>query len=384
MTNSKNRDYVKSFTNKLNGVTYNSLRYKSFPSVSLPNGPRKSRVVQQAARAALEAYQAQEAEQPAVAKKVRGTTFSDGLSRYYDTPAFQALRKSTQADRRNVLGNLCRQHGDNPLSGIERAHVRTMIAAREKTPAAARKVLIALRHFFQERVSANLLHEDKDPTLAIKLDKRVVKRFGHYKTWSHEHVEQFRAHWGLETMERLAFELMLGFGMAAADVIRFSRSWVSKTNVSFYRRRKTSTKAYPAYTPAIRDAIAACPPAGPADKPFEPVLRDQLGRTWFQVGAELPDTKDETNEDWRNQDFSQWFTKACRAAGLPAGISAHGVRKRAACDDCLKRHPAKTLMMKFGWADMDEVVLYTKEAEDELEAEARAKEAWAGEIEAAD
>src|SRR5215831_4288410 len=100
-TKSAKRDYIKSF--EIKGVRYNQLRYKSFPTVSLPKGPKASRPVQQAAKIALEMYLTMEAERSTEpVKKVRGVTFSDGLSRYFDTPAFQALRASTRMKRRHT------------------------------------------------------------------------------------------------------------------------------------------------------------------------------------------------------------------------------------------------------------------------------------------
>jgi hypothetical protein len=372
-TNSTKHDYIKSFVNKITGVRYNSLRYKNFPKVSLPTGPRQSRIVQAEAKKALAIYQAQEAEAPVEVKKKKGTTLSDALSRYLDTPAFRAMRASTQEKRRYILTALCNsgipsgpKRGQLVLSEVTRENIKAWLLAREETPSAARNLLVALQHFFSERVGSGLMREQHSPVLGVRLEKRMAKRIskGHYETWTQAHVDAFRAHYGYETMERLAFEIMLLTGMSAADVIRFSRSWVGKDAIIRYQRRKTETKAIPFFSKELRAAIAACPLAPPEDKPFEPILRDQLGRIWYKPGC-VPTAKlDDPN--WRNQDFSQWFTKACRKAGLPEGISAHGVRKRAACDDCLKKWPNKKLMGKFGWSDPKEVALYTLEAEQEL------------------
>jgi len=364
------RDYIKSWTvNGANGpTTYNRLRYGSHPEVKLPNGPRYSKPVQDAAKIALQVYLDQEAEQPAQDKKKRGDTLGAALSRYFDTPAFQTMRSSTREKRRYILNALGKRYGDCVLSELTDETVEKWLAAREATPAAARNLLVALQHFFSERIGAGLLKKRNNPVLGVRLEKRVARKVakGHYKTWKQAHVDQFRAHWPMGTMERLAFEIMLLTGMSAADVIRFSRSWVGADNIIRYRRRKTSSEGMPLFSKELRAAIAACPLAAPADRPFEPILRGPSGVPWYAIGETCGDTDEETDEGWRNQHFSQWFTKAARAAGLPEGYSAHGVRKRAACDDCLKSWPQAQLMGKYGWTDPKEVVLYTLEAEKEL------------------
>jgi hypothetical protein len=372
-TNSTKRDYIKSFV--VNGVRYNQLRYKGFPKVTLPKGPRASRLVQAEAKKALAIYQAQETEAPAEVKKKRGTTLSDALSRYLDTPAFAALRASTQEKRRYILTALCKsgipgeRWGDVVASEISRDNIKGMLLAREATPSAARNLLVALQHFFSERVGAGLLNEQRNPVLGVRLERRVVARFGKYPTWKQAHVAAFRVHWPVGTMERLALEVMLATGMAVADVIRFCRAWVEDGNLIPHNRRKTGTKALPVFTNELRDAIAACPLVQ-QDRPFEPILRDTLGRSWYKVGG-TPTAADD-DQAWRNQDFSHWFSKAARQAGLPAGIAAHGIRKRAACNDALKGWPTKKLMAKFGWSDPKEAARYTLEAEMELEMRAEA------------
>lgn len=373
-TKSSKLAYVKSFISK--GQRYNSLRYKDFPVVHLPKGPVTSREVREAHKIALEAYQRQEDAAPAQVKKKTGTTLSGALSRYLETPAFEAMEHSTREKRRYILTALCKsgipgvgRWGDVALADITRDNIKAMLIAREKTPSACRNLLVALQHFFSERVGSGNMKEQANPVLGIRLERRVTKRFGKYPTWKQSHVEAFRAKWGPETMERLAFEVMYATGMAVADAIRFSRSWVEGGLIPYFRR-KTATKGLPVFTRELRDAIAACPLVQ-SDNPFEPVLRDQLGRVWYVVG-EQPMDDDDHKHLWRNQDFSQWFTKACRAAGIPDGISAHGVRKRAACDDALKGWNTKKLMSKFGWTDPKEAARYTLEAEMELEMRAEA------------
>lgn len=360
------RDSVKSWVS--NGTRYNRLRYRGQKEVKLPNGDRYSREVQEAAREARRAIDLVLDAQPAQDKKKRGDTLGAALSRYFDTPAFQVMRASTREKRRYILNALGKRYGDCVLSELTDETIEKWLAAREATPAAARNLLVALQHFFSERVGAGLLKKRNNPVLGVRLVKRVARKVGkgHYKTWKQAHVDQFRAHWPMGTMERLAFELMLLTGMSAADVIRFSRSWVGADSLIRYKRRKTSTEAILFFSKELRAAIAACPLATPADRPFEPILRGPTGRVWYKDGQVCADPDDETDEGWRNQHFSQWFTKAARAAGLPEGISAHGVRKRAACDDCLKHWPQAKLMSKFGWSDPKEVVLYTLEAEKEL------------------
>jgi hypothetical protein len=264
------RDYIKSWVSPANGVRYNRLRYDKHPEVKLPNGDRYGREVQAAAKIALQVYLDQEAEQPAQDKKKKGTTLSDALSRYFDTPAFAALRSSTKEKRRYILNALAKKYGHALLSEVTREDLKRMLSAKEATPSAARNLLVALQHFFAERVENGLLNEQKNPVLGVRLPKRVARRIakGHYKTWEHAHVDAFRARWPYGTMERLAFEIMLLTGMSAADVIRFTRAWIGKDRLIRYKRRKTGSKARPLFSKELEAAIAACPLAGATDRPF--------------------------------------------------------------------------------------------------------------------
>src|SRR5262249_47881319 len=60
--------------------------------------------------------------------------------------------------------------------------------------------------------------------------------------------------------------------------------------------------------------------------------------------------------------FGNWFRDVCAEAGLPIGISAHGLRKAAATRFANHGATAHELMAWFGWKRITEAERYTRAA----------------------
>jgi integrase len=61
--------------------------------------------------------------------------------------------------------------------------------------------------------------------------------------------------------------------------------------------------------------------------------------------------------------FGNWFGDCCRAAGLPLGFNAHGLRKAAARRLAEAGYTSKQIMAITGHRSLAEVERYTKAAE---------------------
>jgi integrase len=60
--------------------------------------------------------------------------------------------------------------------------------------------------------------------------------------------------------------------------------------------------------------------------------------------------------------FGNWFRECCKAAGLPSGYAAHGLRKAAATHHANQGATAHELMAWFGWKTLKEAERYTRSA----------------------
>jgi hypothetical protein len=64
---------------------------------------------------------------------------------YFRSADFRALKPSTQAMRRNIIERFRSVHGDKPIKGLGRAHLKALIGAKADTPHAANNLLKVLR-----------------------------------------------------------------------------------------------------------------------------------------------------------------------------------------------------------------------------------------------
>ena len=92
---------------------------------------------------------------PAAARVVVGSFGATCLA-YYASYQFKALDRSTQAWRRRLLDEICREHGHKPVVRMEPRHVRQLVYALGERPAVANKLLKALRAVFSWAVDTEL------------------------------------------------------------------------------------------------------------------------------------------------------------------------------------------------------------------------------------
>jgi integrase len=210
---------------------------------------------------------------------------------------FGNLALTTQRDRRLILDRFREEHGEKTFAKLERRHVEMMIAAKARTPHAARNLLKALRAVSAVAIRAGL--RDDDPTTGIRVK---VRKTGGWRTWIEDEISQFETRWPIGSRERLAFALLLYTGQRRGDIVRLGRQHV---RVGLLTLRQDKTGAGIAI-PIHRELEAILTASATGQLTF---LTTVTGRP-FAPGA-----------------FTNWFGDACRAAGLPIGLSAHGLRK---------------------------------------------------------
>jgi integrase len=218
---------------------------------------------------------------------------------YYRSPGFLNLKESTKADRRGIIENFRKLHGDKSLSGLKRIHVEAIIAVKADTPHGANNLLKVLKVLLNYAVSVEMI--STNPAIGVK---RFKVRGDGFPTWSEGEIAQFEARHRVGSKARLAMALLLYTAQRRSDVIAMGWQHVVGDEIKV-KQQKTGT------TLLI---------------PIHPELKLML--TSMERSSLLFLTT-EREEAFSARSFSDWFKRQCRLAGLPRR-SAHGLRKSAA------------------------------------------------------
>ena len=284
--------------------------------------------------AAVEAIEAKvAAEAPALPDTVTALCFS-----YLASPAFKGLAPSTQAVRRRMVEHFATSFG--PLSlkegGIDRDLVESMVGGwLAPTPGWTWVWLSGFRALMAHAIKLGL--RKTDPSEGIRRPK--LKNPDGIATWTEDDIDAFRSRWPLGSMERLAFELLLGTGQRRGDVIGMGRQHVRNGELHV-RQQKTGVVLD---LPVMPDLKAAIDAVGDVE-PFKPFLHRE-------------------GEPFEPLAFTCWFRRAALAAGLAPGRTAHGLRK-AACRRLAEAGCSANIIAAIsGHRDWREIRRYTRAAE---------------------
>jgi len=257
-------------------------------------------------------------------------TVSAALIAYYQHPVFtDALAKVTQQNRRAILENFRREHGDKRLALMHAQALQVII--NHKTPASQRNFKRAMRGFLDFCMAHNLIKAD--PLAGTKLSRMKVR--GHH-TWTDEEIAQYQACHVSGTQARLAMELLLQTGHARADVVRMGPQHVRGDKLSM-RRQKTNVQFD---IPLLPDLIA------------EMKLHPTNSLAFLISGRGKP---------FGAASFGNKFRSWCNEAGLKH-CAAHGLRKASAVRHALNGASAFELMAWHGWKTIGEAQRYVEEA----------------------
>jgi integrase len=213
---------------------------------------------------------------------------------YYRSSDFVNLKVSTQTKRRNIIERFRADHGDKPIRGLTRAHVKQLFDAKSATPAAANNFLKTLRSILDYAVGVGMM--SNNPAISIKKNKPGK---GNHP-WTEEEISTFEARHEIGTRERLAHDLLLYTAQRCGDVVRMGWQHVTGDTISV-TQKKTGTKLVIPIHPNLRLSLTSAP------------------RTNMTFVMSL------RGSPFSSHNFGNWFKKACRSAGLPH-CSAHGLR----------------------------------------------------------
>ena len=307
------------------------LRQKGQKSIALPGLPYSTAFMDAHARAL--AGLAAATPEPIGSGRLQAGSVAKVVAGYLGSAPFHALAPETKRTRRNILERFREQHGDKQVALLQRQHIAAMVAAKAATPSASRNLLAVLRLLMRYAIEIGIRTDD--PTLGVKHAK--IKSDG-YETWSEDNIAQYEAAHPPGSKARLALALLLYTVQRRGDVVRMGWQHVSGDSL-LVTQQKTGTKLTLPLQPELKAALAATPRTNLT------FLTTHTGRPYTDAG------------------FTNWFRDCCNAAGLPNGLSAHGLRK-AGCRRLAERGcSAHEIAAWSGHLSLREVERYTKAAD---------------------
>lgn len=296
--------YVHGFTDRFGKARFYLRRpgFKSVPLVGLPWSPSFMADYEAAMRG-----EPTKGEAPRIeigASRTKEGTINSLVVAYFKSMTFNDLADETKRTRRNILERFRVEYGDRRYDTLRRDHVRDMFKVRAEKRFAARNWLKTVRALMQFAVNEKMLADD--PTEGIK---NLSAKTDGYATWDETHIAAFEERHPIGTRERLAMALLVCTAQRRSDVVRMGPQHVRATpfgKVIDVRQNKTGARL----------AI-----------PIHPDLQAILDAT---RSGHLAFLATSAGQPFTAPGFTNWFRDACKAAGLPRGLSAHGLRK-AAC-----------------------------------------------------
>lgn len=265
--------------------------------------------------------------------RTRTGTINDLIVKFYRSTEFQGWSAETQRSRRNILERFRLENGDKTAANLQARHVADLIAAKASTPAAARNLKKTLAALMRFAVSQGIRGDN--PVAGVSAPK--IKGPG-FQTWSEEHIAAFEAKHAIGSRARLAFALLLYTAQRRGDVIRMGPQHI-RNGLMVVRQNKTGTVLQLPLHPELQIVLDA--------KPSEHM-------TFLVTSSQKPFT---------SPGFGNLFNKWCKEAGLPRGLSAHGLRK-AACRRLAEAGCSATQIMAIsGHRSLGEAERYVRAAD---------------------
>jgi integrase len=273
------------------------------------------------------------------AKRTKPGSFDALCVSYYRSHDFLNLKDITKADRRGIIENFRKLHGDKPVAKLKRAHINDIVAAkanivdgRATTPAAANSLLKVLRLLLNYAVSIDLIAAN--PAIGVKLYR--VRSEG-FHAWTEDEIAQFEARHPVGTKARLALGLLLYTAQRRSDVVAMGWQHVVGDAIKVKQGKTGTALAIPIH-PELSLILAATERTGLM------FLMSERGAPFSAHG------------------FGNWFKEQCRHAGLPH-CSAHGLRKSAATQLANAGCTSDQIKAITGHRSLAEVAHYTRTAD---------------------
>lgn len=287
---------------------------------------------------------------PKSAREIAPASFRGLCLDYFKSASFRTLGAGTQNQNKLLLEDISRskvpktgqERGTLPYALLETRHIEEIRDEKFELPGAANNRVKALRRLFKWAVKAKKPGA-RNP--AAEVDYLKMPGDG-FETWSAAHIDQFEAAHPIGTQARLCLALLLYTGVRRSDVVKLGPQH-ERDGWLHFTEAKGSRKA--GATPKVRDI------------PIIDPLREILGASRAIIGP-FAYLVTERGVPFTVNGFGNKFQDWVKAAGLPVGLAAHGLRKAAATLVAEGGASDRQLMALFGWETEKEANRYTKRA----------------------
>lgn len=259
-------------------------------------------------------------------------SFSDLIASYYRTPDYLNLAPVTRQTYRNDMERFRKEHGDKRVAVMTAEHIEKLLALKADRPAAANRLRKTLRILMAHAVKKKLRTDN--PVLNVK---KLKDRSTGFRTWNEEEIALFYATHPKGSRARLAMDLLLYTGQRRSDIIRMGWQHVRGGFLTI-RQSKTGTEVAIPVTGRFADVLGA-------------VKRENMTFLMTAYGKPFTDAG-----------FTNWFRDMVKDAGLPLGLSPHGLRKAACVRLADAGRSATEIMAISGHKSLSEVQVYVEAA----------------------
>jgi integrase len=265
-------------------------------------------------------------------------TIQQAIDEYLASSAFGSLAPASQESYGRVLRLWVRREriGDLPLAWLTQDDLETQMERLSQGAAnfAFKRIRVLVRWAMAR--PRRWLRED------ITIGMRVVPLGTERRVWTAEEVEQYRRRWRLGSRERFAFELALGTTQRRGDLAKMRWDDLTPDGI-VVRQEKTK-----------RDLVV----------PILPDLQAALDAwRYSRRGPLLQRMERPRGKALSKESLGNLFAGWCAAAGLPKGLTLHGLRHTgctALADAGCSPHEIASFS---GHATLAMCALYTKRAD---------------------
>lgn len=224
---------------------------------------------------------------------VTGMT-ADVIAAYRASPEYGDLSPASRGYYEVALREIERRFGSKSIRALTMPRVIELRDEKRETPSAANNFLAVLSILCEVARQRGL--RDDNPVKGVRRLKT-----GEWRAWTADELETFRLRWPSGTMERRAFALAYYTTQRVSDLIRMTQR-DRQDGAIRVTQQKTGTDLWIPEHPALTEELRHV---------------DGFMLLTMRKGGPFRDQKK----------FSTWFKAAIRAAELPEGCVAHGLRK---------------------------------------------------------
>lgn len=270
------------------------------------------------------------------ARPPRPRTLASLIEEWMRSHHFRQLGQSTQTNYRRILLRMQKEDfADHLVTDFEPLYVRRFVARRADTPAAANHWLKLFRLLFAYAVEEEWRSDN--PATAVK---RLREKADGAASWTDAQIEQFAGRWPTGSVPRLALALLIYTGQRRSDVVRMGWKHIRGDLIEVIQQKTGAVLLIPIH-PLLQAEIDA------ANSGADTFLQRHDGKAFTPNGFYM------RFKSWRED------------AGLPEGLSPHGLRKASARRLAEAGCSAHEIASITGHATLAEVQRYTRAADQE-------------------